>query len=159
VADREGRGGAMLEVAADEAVGGRAALQGGRTGLIDDGGAVGASRGRGRRGPSGPGSPSRPWLASHSAPTRAGARGPDEEGERGRRRAGRLIGGRDGIAARALGPALAEELPRGRVEQADLAAVPLDGDLTANLPGRGGVVGPDDLDAPSRWTVRVPQRW
>jgi hypothetical protein len=74
----------------------------------------------------------------------AGTRGPGEEGERGRRRAGRLIGGRDGIAARALGPALAEELPSGRVEQADLAAVPLDGDLTANLPGRAGIVV--DLD-------------
>ena len=41
----------------------------------------------------------------------------------------------------------AEQLAGGRVEQADLAAVPLDGDRAADPAGRRGVVGAVDLDA------------
>ena len=40
LAEREGRGGVALEVAADEAVGGGAELEGGGAGVVDDGGAV-----------------------------------------------------------------------------------------------------------------------
>jgi hypothetical protein len=42
---------------------------------------------------------------------------------------------------------LAEQLARGRVEQTDLPAVPLDGDGAPDPAGWGGIVGAVDLDA------------
>jgi hypothetical protein len=147
----------VLEVAADEAVGGGAAVQGGGAGVIHDGGAVLLDQGDDPEDPADAGDAIAPVDGlAQGADAGAGAGGPGQEGQRGRRRAGRLIRRGRRIAAGALGSVLDEQLPRGRIEQADLAAVPLDGDGAADPAGRRGVVARSTSTQPSRWTMRVP---
>src|SRR5207249_5001687 len=122
---REGRGGAVLEIAADEAVGRGATLQGRGARVVDDGGPVLLDEGHDAEDPPDAGDTvaAVDRLAQGTDPgARAG--GPGQERHGGRRRAGGLIRRRRGMAARSLRAVLAEQLPRGRVEQADLVAVP-----------------------------------
>ena len=148
LAEGKGRGGVPLEVAADEAVGRGAALQRRGARVVDDGGAVLLDQGEDPEDPpdAGDAVAAVDRLAQRADPG-AGAGGPGQERDGGRRRAARLIRWRDGIAAGALRPVFAEELAGAGVEQAHLAAVPLDGDRPTDPPRRRGVVGAIDLDA------------
>src|SRR5947208_3156911 len=116
LAEREGRGGTVLEVAADEAVGGGAAVQGGGTGVVDDGGPVLLDRGHDAEDPADAGGAvAAVDRVAHGADPRPGAGGPGQERQGGRRGAGGLVHGARRIVARTLGPVLAEQLARGRV--------------------------------------------
>src|SRR6266849_7042892 len=81
------------------------------------------------------------------ADVRAGPRGLGQQGHRGGRRPRRPIVGMDRVApARGVASVLAEELPRARIQQADVAGVPLDRDLSAEPAGRRSVARVVDLD-------------
>src|SRR5207237_1164982 len=81
------------------------------------------------------------------ADRRAGAMGRTEERYRLRGRAARAIRLVDPMPAARRAHMLAQELPGGRVEQADVEVVPLHRDAAADPPGRRAVVRGVDLDA------------
>ena len=95
-----------------------------------------------------PASPSWRWMpVTERADLGARAGGVREQRQRGGRGARWPIRGRVGTAPGRLAAVLAEERAGREIQEADLHAVPLDGDVVADPARRGGIVGVVDLDA------------
>src|SRR3989441_6419938 len=137
-----------LEIATDEAVVGDLAGEGGGTGGVDDRGPVFLDEAEDAE------NATDPRLAvaavdrgAERADVRAGPRGLSQQGHRGQRGPRRPIGGVNRVApAHGLAAVLAQELACGRIQQADVAGVPLDRDLGAEPTGGRAVVRVVDLD-------------
>ena len=148
LAQREGRRGPAVEVAADEAIGGEPAFEGGGGGLLDDGGTVLPGEGEDAEDAAdAAGAVVAVDVVADGGDGGAGALGGGEQGEGLARGAGGSVGVGDAMPAPWRAEVLAEELAGARVEQSDLGTVPLHVDAAADPAGRRAVVGGCDLDA------------
>ena len=141
LAQREGRRGPAVEVAAQEPVGGEPDFQGGGGGLFDDGGTVlPGEREDAEDAADADGAVVAVDVVTDGGDGGAGALGGGEQGEGLGRGAGGPVRVRDAVPAAWRAQVLAEELSGARVEQPDLGAVPLDVDAATDPAGWRTVV-------------------